>query len=111
VLPTNAFWGAWGPYARGLSALLRGRHEEALDHAAAALRAASSVRERRLRWRSASLAARALEALGRPDDARSLREDAAVIVREIADGASGPLREGFLGRPDVAELLAGEPTG
>ncbi len=111
VLPTNTFWGAWGPYARGLSALLRGRHEEALDHAATALRGASSVRERRLRWRSAGLAARALEALGRPDDARPHREDAAVIVREIAEGATGPLREGFLGRPDVAELLEGEPPG
>ena len=43
------------------------------------------------------------------DDARPHREDAAVIVREIAEGATGPLREGFLGRPDVAALLEGEP--
>jgi hypothetical protein len=42
---------------------------------------------------------------------RPHREDAAVIVREIAEGASGTLQEGFLGRPDVAELLQGEPPG
>ena len=37
--------------------------------------------------------------------------DAAVIVREIAEGASGPLRDGFLARPDVAELLERAPPG
>jgi len=49
--------------------------------------------------------------IGRPNDARPHREDAAVIVREFAEGASGTLQEGFLGRTDVAELLQGEPPG
>ena len=105
VLPTNAFWGCWGPYARGLSAQLRGDHVEALSRATTALEAASATGEVRLRWRAAALAARSLEALGRPDEAEPRREDAVAVVRQIAEGASGPLRDGFLARPDVAELL------
>ncbi len=38
VLPTSAYWGIWGPYARALSAFHRGRHEDAARHARTTLR-------------------------------------------------------------------------
>ena len=105
VLPTNAFWGAWGPYARGLAALIEGRSQDALDGALAALELASTTGERRLAWRAGRVAWRALEGLGRPDEAQAHRKQAVAVVHDVAAASSGPLREGFLGRSDVAELL------
>jgi hypothetical protein len=59
VLPTNTFWGSWGTYARGLAALLRGRHDEALEGARASLTLASTTGESRLIWRAGRVAWRA----------------------------------------------------
>ena len=64
------------------------------------------MRERRIEWRAAFVAAKALEALGRHGDAVAFRDDAAAVVRSIAAVTSSGLRETFLARPDVAELLA-----
>ena len=106
VLPGSRFWGAWAPYARARADLLDGRLEAAFDGATRALELARAVRERRIEWRAAFVAAKALEALGRHGDAVTFRDDAAAVVRSIAAVTSGGLRETFLARPDVAELLA-----
>jgi len=105
VLPANAFWGAWGPYARALSALLEGRHERALAAAADALDLARASSERRLRWRAHRVAWRALGALGRSSEGEGHRAEARAIVEAVAS-AAGAHRASFLARPDVSELLA-----
>jgi hypothetical protein len=68
LLPQAPFWGAWGPYARSLGALI-----ERFEDAAAAADAHRAV--------AGELAARQ------------------------ASSASGTLRERFVARPDVADLL------
>ena len=105
VLPTSAFWGAWGPYARSMAALLDGRHEEALEGAGRAMELGASNGERRLGWRAGRVAWKALEALGRLGEARIQRDAAASVAGEFRDRASGDLRQAFLARPDVSELL------
>jgi class 3 adenylate cyclase/tetratricopeptide (TPR) repeat protein len=105
VLPSNAFFGAWGPYARALADLLEGRHEEALAASTRALELAGSVSERRLAWRARRVAWRALDALGRLEEGELHRAEAAAMVDAEAS-AAGSLREAFVARPDVAELLA-----
>ncbi len=106
VLPMSTFWGAWAPYARALADLLEGDAESALDAATRALDLARGVRERRIEWRASRVAWKALEALGRADEATACRGDAILVARDFAANASGRLREAFLARPDVAELLA-----
>jgi len=105
VLPSAAYWGAWGPYARALAALLEGRHDEALDGATTSLELASSYGERRLVWRAGRIAWRSLEAMGRTDEAEASRRRAAAVARDFAAASTGRIREGFLARRDVAELL------
>jgi hypothetical protein len=56
-------------------------------------------------WRAGRVAWRALEGLGRPEEAQAHRKEAVAVVQDAAVAASGSLREGFLARPDVAELL------
>jgi len=43
--------------------------------------------------------------LGRSEEARERRDAGAAIVRDVAEHASDGLRDAFLARPDVAELL------
>jgi len=105
VLPTNAFWGGWGTYARALSALLEGRHQEALAQASSALDLAESSSERRLRRRAHRVAWRSLDGLGRAHEGERHRAEAIAIVEEEA-AAAGELRDAFLARSDVSELLA-----
>jgi hypothetical protein len=105
ILPSAAYWGAWGPYARSLAALLEGRHDQALDGATTSLELASSYGERRLLWRAGRIAWRSLEAMGRTDEAEAQRTQAAAVARDFAAASTGPFREGFLAREDVAELL------
>jgi class 3 adenylate cyclase/tetratricopeptide (TPR) repeat protein len=102
----SPLWGVWAPYARGLAALLREAPTDAARHALAAHELAAGIGERRVRWRAACVAWKALDALGRTDEAERYRADAAGIVRDAADGLSGPLQEAFTSRPDVTELLA-----
>ena len=105
VLPGSRFWGVWALYARALADLLEGDVEGAYEGATTAIGIARPVAERRVEWRSGRVAWRALEALGRVEEARRHREEAAIIVRDFRDHASGRLREAFLARPDVIELL------
>ena len=105
VLPANAFWGAWGPYARSLAALLEGRAEGAVEFSTRALELARADGDRRLAWRAGRVAWRALQALGRGAEAEARREEAVAVAEGFAAASSGRLREGFLARPDVAELL------
>jgi tetratricopeptide (TPR) repeat protein len=104
VITSNAFWGAWGTFAGALSALLQDRHEEALDAAIAVLDLAAPMAERRLLWRAHRVAWRALERLGRASEGEPHRAEAVGLV-EAEAAAAGALRETFLARPDVAELL------
>jgi hypothetical protein len=106
IFPHSPFWGAWGRYARALAALISARYEAALEAAVLAGQDAVAVGERRLRWRVERVAWRALEALGRTDEALDHRNGALEIVRDFAANSSAPLRERFLARPDVAELVS-----
>jgi tetratricopeptide (TPR) repeat protein len=105
VVDVSPFWGSWAPCARGLAALLEEAHEEARRQAVAAHELAVRAGERRVRWRAGRLAWRALAAQGRFDEADRYREDAAGIVRDAAAGITGSLRDAFVSRPDVAEIL------
>jgi hypothetical protein len=49
---------------------------------------------------------RALEALGRSDEAEAPHKEAAAWAEDVAANASAELRFGFTARPDVAELIA-----
>jgi len=106
VVGESPFWGLWAPYARALAALLDAAHADAARHAVQAHELASSMGERRVRWRAARVAWRAFEALGRPDEADRYRRDAVAITTDAAANVSGSLRSAFVARPDVAELLA-----
>lgn len=106
VAPVSVHWGAWGPYALAIAALLEGRYDEAIANAEAVLERVSAGGERRLEWRAGRVAWLALAALGRDGDADRFRKEASARVEEEAAHASGRLRESFLARPDVAELLA-----
>jgi class 3 adenylate cyclase/tetratricopeptide (TPR) repeat protein len=105
VPASSVSWRGWGPYARSLAALAGGHPEEASAAAASALEFASAAGERRLEWRAGRVAWRALQALGRTEEAEPRRAQAAVIARDFVTASSGRVREGFLARPDVAELL------
>jgi class 3 adenylate cyclase/tetratricopeptide (TPR) repeat protein len=102
---SNDFWGGWGSYGLGLSALLGDDAEGALPHARDALGAAERAGERRLAWRAGRVVWRALERLGRPEEAEAHRADATRLVRAQAEATPAELRETFLARPDVADLL------
>jgi len=101
----NDYWGGWGRYALGLSALLLGDPGRALPLAEDALRAAEGSGERRLAWRAGRVAWKALVELGRPDEAGPYREEAAALVRAQAAATPDGLRGSFLARPDVADLV------
>jgi class 3 adenylate cyclase/tetratricopeptide (TPR) repeat protein len=105
VLPRSAFWGAWGVYGTALADLLDGDEEASLAGALTALDLATRTSEHRLRWRSSRVAWKALQGLGRTEEAEPYRARAMDLVRSAAE-ASGELRESFLARPEVAELLA-----
>jgi class 3 adenylate cyclase/tetratricopeptide (TPR) repeat protein len=105
-LSENSYWGPWVPFAHGLAAFLEGRFEEAQAAALDARALATRVGERRVQWRAAALAAKAMSAHGRNGRSERYREEAKRIVAAGAAAASGRLRDGFLSRPDVAELLA-----
>jgi class 3 adenylate cyclase/tetratricopeptide (TPR) repeat protein len=102
----GSHWGAWGTYALALAALADGMHDEAFARAEAAVEEASSAGGRRLEWRAGRVAWLALVALGRGGEAERFRKEASTIVEDEAAHASGHLRDAFLARPDVAELLA-----
>ena len=70
-----------------------------------ALLAAEASGERRLAWRAGRLAWRALVELGRSEEGAPYRKAAGELVRAQAEATPQELREGFLARPDVAELL------
>jgi hypothetical protein len=106
VVDESPLWGVWAPYARGLAALLREAPAEAARHALAAHELAVRIGERRVRWRAAGVAWKALAAQGRLDEADRYRADAVAITRKAVAGASGSLHDAFASRPDVAELLA-----
>ncbi len=99
-------WRVWGTYARALAALLRGAWVDAADLGRAVVEEASALGERRAEWRGHRVAARALAALDRSDEAGVHREAGRAIVRAEADATPEDLRPSFLARPDVAELLA-----
>ena len=98
-------WTVWGPYARALAALLRGRGGEALALAERSVVDAGAVNDRRLAWRAGRVAADALDLLGRPTEAAMRRAAAREIVESAAHGLPEPYRSGFLSRPDVASLI------
>ncbi|HET7236439.1 MAG TPA: tetratricopeptide repeat protein, partial [Actinomycetota bacterium] len=102
---TNDFWGGWARYALGLSALLSGDPARALPLAQDALRAAEGSGELRLAWRAGRVVWKALLELGRGDEASPFRDGAARLVHAQAEATPDELREGFLSRPDVADLL------
>ena len=105
VLPHSAYWGSWAPYGRAAAALLESSTEEALASAREAIDRAESSGDLRLVWRAERVAWRAAERLGLGGEAEAHRERATGAARVVADGASGRLREAFLARPDVAEIL------
>jgi class 3 adenylate cyclase/tetratricopeptide (TPR) repeat protein len=105
IAPRSAFWGAWAPYAQASAALLEGSAGGSIGPAREAIARAEAAGDRRLAWRAERIAWRAEEALGRHGEAAGHRERAAAIARTFADASSGWLREAFLRRPDVAELL------
>jgi len=105
VQSESAFWGMWGRYARALGAQLRDRHEEAIEAGTLVRDASIAFGERRLQWRAAGVLWRSLQALGRKDEAAGYRKEAVAVLDDVAANASGSLREPFLARPDVAELV------
>jgi class 3 adenylate cyclase/tetratricopeptide (TPR) repeat protein len=106
VKDQSPYWGAWGTYALALAAHADGSHEEAFTRAESALAEASAAGARRLEWRAGRVAWLALAAIGRDAEADQFRKEAAAIVEEEAGNATGHLRDAFLARPDVVELLA-----
>jgi len=106
VLPSSAYWGMWGPYARALSAWHRGRHADASRDARTALEMGAGFGDHRLVWRAARVAWRAALELGEPAEAERFREQARSTVERLVANATGDLADGFRARPDVAEVLA-----
>ena len=103
---TNDFWGGWGSYALGLSALLSGDPGRALPLAREAFDTTTRSGDRRLRWRAARVVWKALLGLERGAEAASYREEAAALVDAQAAASPDQLRGPFVARPEVAELQA-----
>ena len=106
VLPSSTYWGMWGPYARSLSALHRGRHADASRDATTALEMAVAFGDHRLSWRAARVAWRAALELGEQEEAERFHKQASETAEQIAAGSTGDLANAFRSRPDVAEVLA-----
>jgi tetratricopeptide (TPR) repeat protein len=101
----SPFWDAWGTYAIALAAFLEDRADEASSGALRVLELSEQSHDRRLRWRAARLAGASLAALGRGEESAVHTKEAAAIVAGFVANASGTIRDRFLARPDVAELL------
>jgi class 3 adenylate cyclase/tetratricopeptide (TPR) repeat protein len=100
-------WTVSARYARALAGLLRGDPDAALGRADGAIALADAMGLRTAVWRLERVAWRALEALGRSDEGRARRASAEAIVREQLATVPDGLRDGFLVRPLVADVLGG----
>ncbi len=107
VAEGTSIWRVWAAYARALAASHREDPASAVELGRRAVSTASEAGERRVEWRGHRVAARALDALGRSEEAAAHREAGAAIVRAIAEASPEELRRSFLARPDVSELLDG----
>jgi predicted ATPase/class 3 adenylate cyclase len=96
---------AWAVFGGALAALLRGEHAMAAERARDVADAAAVAAEVPLQWRGHVVCARALDALGRADQAAAELGRAASILSPIASGLEPELRSTFGARPDVALAL------
>jgi hypothetical protein len=96
---------AWGEYGTSLAALLDEDWPTALDCAETAHRSASLIGEIPLVWRTRSIAAKSLLAMGRGEEAKRLWDDAQRAVGDMANSLVNPRsRSMFLSRNDIGDL-------
>jgi tetratricopeptide (TPR) repeat protein len=98
-------WSLWQPVARAVALAALEQWPRALDAAQTALALAERGPERRAERRAARVAWLALGALGRDEEATSMRERAIAAARAVGDALGGELRVSYLQRPDVADVL------
>ena len=99
----------WARYALALAAVLGGDAAQGAGIAAEVAASAAARMDHSLEWRALWVGWRAARALGRHWDGEVLRARAADRIRTIAGNVDpGPHREGFLARPQIAEVLGGE---
>jgi tetratricopeptide (TPR) repeat protein len=88
-----------------------GGPHEALDCLSEARDRAQALAARAIEWPVLYAWGRLAARLGRPVEAEAAWAEARAIVNEFAGRVPTPeLRASFLARPDVSELLAGQPT-
>jgi class 3 adenylate cyclase/CRP-like cAMP-binding protein/tetratricopeptide (TPR) repeat protein len=106
---------AWARYGLAAADQLAGDAASALEVATALAEESGQRRDRMLEWRCLRLAWKAARELDRWWDAFSFGAQARELLGAIAGTLDpGPDRDGFLARPDVAEVMAlaeGEPKG
>jgi hypothetical protein len=96
---------AWAGYALALAASFDGDGALAVERAGEALSPADRV-EAPVAWRTRGLLGRSLGSLGREEEARKHLDEAATMLRAMADGVEDPRRRsGFLRRADVSQIL------
>jgi class 3 adenylate cyclase/tetratricopeptide (TPR) repeat protein len=98
-------WTVSARYARALASLLRGDADAALRGVDDTAALATSMGLRTTHWRLDRIAWRALDALGRPDEAADRRAAAAATVRDVLSTVPDAHRTSFLARPLVADVL------
>ena len=98
---------SWGAYGLAFAATLRGDHSSALGLLELPLAFAEAVDTRILVWRLHRLAAMANAGLGDEDAAAEARRRSVEALQPVVDSLpAGELREAFLARRDVAEVVA-----